>query len=419
VTQLVYHRPKLAAYQERAIFDPARYSVIEATTKAGKTVACIVWLTEKAMGGKEGQAFWWVAPVYKQARIAFDRLKRSLRETGIRGLFVANESELTITLANGAVLWFKSAEKPDNLYAEDVYAVVLDEFTRMREEAWYAIRSVITATRGQVRFIGNVKGRRNWGYRLARKAEAGEQDMAYHCITAADAVAAGILEQEEIDGAERELPHAVFRELYFAEASDDGSNPFGMEAIHACIAPLASTKPARWGWDLAKSVDWTVGIALDKQGRACRFERFQADWDTTTRRICELTGKTPARVDSTGVGDPIVELLQRQLGPNVEGYKFTLQSKQQLMEALAVAIQQRRISFPEGPIVAELEAFEYEYTRQGVRYTAPEGMHDDCVTALGLANGGAEPAREWGTLAGAGDVERDRADVPIFGRIPQ
>jgi hypothetical protein len=33
----------------------------------------------------------------------------------------------------------------------------------------------------------------------------------------------------------------------------------------------------------------------------------------------------------------------------------------------------------------ELETFEYEYTRTGVRYSAPEGLHDDCVCALALA----------------------------------
>jgi hypothetical protein len=55
------------------------------------------------------------------------------------------------------------------------------------------------------------------------------------------------------------------------------------------------------------------------------------------------------------------------------------------MEGLAVAIQQREITFPEGPITNELNAFEYEYTRTGVRYSAPEGMHDDCVMALALA----------------------------------
>ena len=56
-----------------------------------------------------------------------------------------------------------------------------------------------------------------------------------------------------------------------------------------------------------------------------------------------------------------------------------------LMEGLAVAIQQNEIHYPDGVIVSELESFEFEYTRTGVRYTAPEGMHDDCVMGLALA----------------------------------
>jgi hypothetical protein len=61
------------------------------------------------------------------------------------------------------------------------------------------------------------------------------------------------------------------------------------------------------------------------------------------------------------------------------------------MEGLAVAIQSRGVLFPEGVdpyprvIRSELEAFMYEYTRTGVRYTAPEGNHDDCVDSLALA----------------------------------
>jgi hypothetical protein len=67
------------------------------------------------------------------------------------------------------------------------------------------------------------------------------------------------------------------------------------------------------------------------------------------------------------------------------GLKFTSQSKRQLMEGLAVALQQQRIRYPDGPIVRELETFGYEYTRIGVWYCAPEGLHDDCVCALALA----------------------------------
>ena len=55
------------------------------------------------------------------------------------------------------------------------------------------------------------------------------------------------------------------------------------------------------------------------------------------------------------------------------------------MEGLAMAIQQRKITFPTGLIVEELKNFEYEFTRTGVKYSAPDGLHDDCVMALAMA----------------------------------
>jgi len=313
-----------------------------------------------------------------------DTIVVSVKEAIPRAVYEANESHMRILLANGAVVWFKSAERPDNLYGEDVYAAVLDEATRMREEAWHAIRTTLTATRGPVRIIGNVKGRKNWAYRLARRAEAGEPDWGYSKITAADAVAAGVLDAAEIAGARRDLPEAVFRELYLAEASDDEGNPFGLAHIRACFAPQTDSIPVVYGWDLARSVDWTVGVGLSQGGDVCRFSRWQSPWEETHRRILDETGSTPALVDCTGIGDAPFERLQRA-APNFQGYVFTQASKQRLMEALAVAIQHREVRFPEGPITAELESFDYEYTRTGVRYTAPQGMHDDCVVALALA----------------------------------
>lgn len=382
VTKVEYHRPRLTDYQMDALFCSERYAICEATTKSGKTVGCMAWLTEQAwLHGGPGHNFWWVAPIFAQAKIPFRRIKRNMSQ----GSYVANESELTLTLLNDSVLWFKGADKPDSLYGEDVYAAVIDEASRCKEEAWHALRTTLTATKGPVRIIGNVKGRKNWAYRMARRAEAGEKDMHYAKITAYDAVAAGILSADEVEDAKRQLPGAVFRELYLAEPSDDEGNPFGIAAIQACTAPLSDDEPDVWGWDLAKSQDWTVGIALDKDGQVCRFERWQGPWEMTIMRIKELTARKPALVDSTGVGDPILEALQKDGGSNFEGYKFTATTKQQLMEGLAVAIQRRETAFPAGPVTSELESFEYVYSRTGVHYSAPEGLHDDCVCALALA----------------------------------
>jgi len=91
-------------------------------------------------------------------------------------------------------------------------------------------------------------------------------------------------------------------------------------------------------------------------------------------------------IDSTGVGDPIVEEIQSGRS-NVEGLKLSASSKQQLMEGLALAIQNQEIIIHPNmtTLIDELEAFEFVYTRTGVKYSAPEGMHDDCVCALALA----------------------------------
>jgi len=375
-----YTRPHMYPKQKAAIFCKERYSIIEASTKSGKTVGCMVWLAEQAIKGGVNKNYWWVAPVYSQAEIAFRRLKAGLGNNN----YLANGSNLTVTLANGSTIWFKGGDKPDSLYGEDVYAAVIDEATRCKEEVWHAIRSTITATQAPIRIIGNVKGRKNWAYQLARKAESGVKGWKYSKITAADAIDGKVLQANEVEEAKRDLPDNVFRELYMAEPSDDEGNPFGIEAIYKCIGKLSDKAPVVWGWDLAKSVDYTWGIALDEDGNVCKSIRWQMDYKETLHRIKDLTGQVPALVDSTGVGDAIIEFLA-EAGNNYVGFKFTSASKQQIMERLAVVIQQQEITIPDGLLASELLSFEYVYTRTGVQYSAPNGQHDDGVCALALA----------------------------------
>lgn len=393
-------RPELYDKQFEAFYCPERYAVTEASTKAGKTVAAMAWIIEQCMMAKAGQNFWWIAPGYNQSDIAFRRLKQGLTP----GSFTALESPTPrLLVSSGAMLWFKSGDNSDALYGEDVYAAVIDEASRVKEDCWYAIRSTLTATNGPIRLIGNVKGRKNWFYGLARKAEAemleqpdaSKRRMHYSKITALDAIAAGVITQEEVDDARETLPDSVFRELYLAEPADDAGNPFGPEHIRACTVDELAPGPAvAFGVDLAKSQDWFVVIGLNEQGGVCVFERWQRiPWGVSIEKTRALVGEdAKALVDSTGVGDPVVEQLQAGQG-NFEGYHFTSSSKQKLMEGLAVSLQRREITFPKGFIRQELDNFEYEFTRTGVRYQAMEGMHDDCVCALALAR------QAWATTA--------------------
>lgn len=380
--EIVIERPKLTQYQKDILYCPERFTVTEASTKVGKTFSHLWWLFEEAHNvAKNGANYWWIAPVYSQAKIAFTRLRRVVSDTGI---YRINESELFIECPNGATIWFKSAEKPDNLYGEDVYAAVFDEFTRAREEAWIALRSTLTATKGKCKFIGNVRGKGNWGYRLGVKAKGGEPGYKHFKLTAYDAVNAGILTLEEVEQAKRDLPESAFRQLYLGEALDDLANPFGIEFIHKAVRGKTNNPVVSFGIDLAKSVDWTVVTGIDEFGQIAFFERWQSDWEQTKRRIINIIGQKPTAIDSTGVGDPIVEDIQKSCY-NVEAYHFTSKSKQQLMEGLAASIQKGELYItPE--MVDEFESFEFQYTARGVLYSAPDGMHDDIVCSVALAN---------------------------------
>jgi hypothetical protein len=403
-----FHRLPLYPKQEAIIDDLARFTITEATTKAGKTMSHLEWLLQEAATANSGE-FWWCATVGDVADIAFRRAKQRLNgylETGGQLVrvsdpvpFRVNESRRIIRLG-GATVWFKSADVPDSMFGEDVRAAVGDEITRWKPAAYQALYTTLTATGGRAKFIGNVKGKRNFAYHLARKAEAGEKGWSYYKLTASDAVAAGIIDDEVVSQAQRDLPPEVFRELYLAEASDDGSNPFGLAAIEACIIPQLSTRPAAaTGIDVARKVDWMVEVDLDGDGSLCYFDRYQIPWTQALQKIASRLENSshPVSIDATGVGDVPTDILQSgvniQAGnetrtvklPNLQGFIFTQSSKQRLLEQLAAAIQAGQVRFTEGVLAQELRDFEYEHTRTGVRYSAPPGLHDDCVCALALA----------------------------------
>lgn len=376
-----------ALYAETAPDVFARYAFCEASTKSGKSAGCLIWQGHQVL---ERQGIhWWVAPVYAQAKIMFKRARKLF--PGL--ISKTNESEMSLEFINGSIWYFKSGEKPDNLYGEDLESAIIDEASRMREESWVAIRSTLTATRGPVRVIGNTKGRGNWFYKYCQIAKAnmemGDTNWHYSKLTAYDAVAGGVLDLEEVEDAKKMLPDHVFRELYLAEVNEDGSNPFGITHIRSCVVHEYSTLPvAAWGWDLAKDNDWTVGIGLDRYGRIVKMIRFQKrPWPDVTRAILrELNA--PAWIDGTGVGSAVYDgVMEADPEHHVEKFVFTPKSKQELMEDLAYAIQAQELGFLEDVVKNELESFEYHYTRTGVRYGTPEGynMHDDCVCALALA----------------------------------
>lgn len=208
----------LADYQKKILDSPKRFTVTEASTKSGKTFSHIYWQAKQvhADWNKSGYNHWWVAPVNSQAQLAYKRAKRKFQHIPGYQFFDSKGNEKMITTA-GVEWHFKTAKDSNNLYGEDVYSVVFDEFTRAKQDAWFALRSTVTATKAKVKFIGNFRGIANWGHQLSLKAKDPDSEYDYFRINAWDAVDAGILDREEVLQAQKDLPENVFKELYLAE----------------------------------------------------------------------------------------------------------------------------------------------------------------------------------------------------------
>jgi hypothetical protein len=225
-------RPKLTGYQKEILYNDFRFTVTEASTKVGKTFSHLYWIFERAHEpwNEIGYEHWWVAPQYSQANIAFKRLRRKIMKYG--NYYSVNLSSLSITCPNGSIITFKSADKPDGLFGEDVHSIVFDEAPRAKEDSFFALRSTITATRGKMKLIGNFGGNANWMHKLKKKSFSDSNIYGYFRVTAWDAVEAGILEREEIEQAQRDLPPKIFQALYMAEETESENMLLTFESIN-------------------------------------------------------------------------------------------------------------------------------------------------------------------------------------------
>ena len=146
------------------------------------------------------------------------------------------------------------------------------------------------------------------------------------------------------------------------------------------------------GLDLAKHVDFTVAYVIDTKRKAivARTRIQGIGYVEVANKVTEMYQKYHARrvrLDSTGVGAPIADML-RANNVRVVEYTFTNKSKGELVSTLAREIEHKRVSFPQEDkqLLRELRAFGRSVSKAGnVMYSAPVNSHDDCVVACALA----------------------------------
>ncbi len=370
-------RPKPHAAQIQVLNEAKRFNVLNCGRRWGKSYLATRLMINCAM--KENAPVGYFTPTYKLLEGTFKELYSRLHP-----IIKRKHDNQIIELLTGGSIEFWTLDNPLAGRSRKYKLAIVDEaaYAKNLWQLWTeSIRPTLTDMRGDGWMLSTPKGINDF-YKLYAKGQADNDWASFKMPTSTNP----FIDKDEIEAARKDLPDIAFNQEYLAEFNDNTANPFGLEHIRKQIQnkPYA-TNVHFYGVDLAKSSDYTCIVGLHQNGSIAYFERFQKDWSSTTAILKMLIGTTPALIDSTGVGDPIVEELVK-ICPNAEGFKFTSESKQQIMLELATSVQKREVSILSGVMQEEMESFEYTYSARGVRYSAPDGMHDDTVCALALAN---------------------------------
>lgn len=207
---------EITQHQLEIINDPARFKVIVAGRRWGKThLSLFDLLINKKDGAWKipNAKNWFVAPTYRQAKnIAWQILKDIVYEYP-KLIKKKNESELSIEFVNNSIIELKGADNEDSLRGVGLNKVNPDEFAFMKKEAWTEVlRPALTDKKGSAMFIGTPDGF-NYFYDLYTKGLSGEDGFKSWFYKSVDSP---FIDPVEIENARNELDERTFRQEYEA-----------------------------------------------------------------------------------------------------------------------------------------------------------------------------------------------------------
>ena len=419
--------------QQLVLEDTHRFMTLVCGRRWGKDhMACIKILSHSLshVSPRGGKIYAWLNPVYNpQGKESF-RVMRTFAESGGLIQKCIETPPMEIRFINGDKVVFFSADQPDNLRGGQYDGVIINEAGLISdlEDLWAGpVAAMLLDRAGWAWLQGTPKGKgplhKFFLRGLTPKLDNGKPNpwKSFRFPTKTNP----FIPSEELERLKDELPEDMFQQEFLAEFLDSGGAVFrGLDKMRknseqTSLIPQADM--CRVGVDLAKHTDFTTLIALDPASNVIGFDRFNnLDWGIVTTRIERFCSRYRGTVvlDASGVGDPIYDNLATR-GLAIRPVKFTNEKKTQMVQNLMLLIEEgvMRIPWPStasgtdndtGHIWRELEAYSYAITATGrIRYEAPKGFHDDCVTALFLAASEIAPQMSGHELFGRLEATRE------------
>lgn len=378
------HRPH--AGQQQMLEEAKRFNVGSCGRRYGKTDLIKKILIDVTLRGKPAGYF---APAYKFVLEVWRELVNTLAPL----ISARNFSDKRIELITGGVIEMWTLDNPDAGRSRKYAVAVIDEaglVPNLRTIFQEAIRPTLMDMGGSAWFLGTPKGHNDF-YHLYELAATRDDWARWQRPTHDNP----FIDRAELDAAQSDMTEARYRQEILAEFLEDGAGVFRYVRRAATVTALTLAqlreRKASYaiGVDLGKIQDYTVFAVIDiDTGDVVHLQRMQGDYTVQLDRLKELADAcSPLTIlIETNTGQMFIEQTRRMRMP-VVGFTTTAATKQPLIERLALAFEHETIHIPNDDIlISELMAYESERLPSGiVRYSAPDGQHDDTVIAVALA----------------------------------
>lgn len=330
----------------------------------------------------------WFAPTYRMMLDTFKDMVNLLRPITTR----TNASDHRIETVGGGVLDFWSLDG-ETVRGRRYKRAIVNEAAMVPDllRKWNeAIRPTLADFAGDAWFLSTPRGRDGF-WTLFQMGKGDKADWrAWQYPTSANPH----INPAEVAAMRDSMPERAYMQEIEAQFVEDAGLVF--RRVRDCATAQRQERAQEghsyiFGVDWGKTNDYTVISVLDEKSRELVYmDRFnQIDYAVQRGRLRALYDRfNPSYIiaESNSIGEPIIEQLRRD-GMRVRPFNTTNATKTEAIEALALAFERGDIRIiPDETLINELQAYELERLPSGaVRYSAPDGLHDDCVMSLAIA----------------------------------
>jgi len=388
-------------WQEELSKSDVRFKVVVAGRRSGKSF----YVTRDPKDGVVAdlllpkQSVWVVAPNYDLTQkiwVPIIQLVRFKFPDIVRRIWDTKGSYRLDTILD-TTLEAKSAEDPERLVGSGLTKVIIDEAGLIKKKTWYeSLRPTLIGTKetavGRAIFIGTPKGKNHF-YDLYLDGQNPDKPewKSWHFTSYENEH----LDKKELDKLTQDMPEYEYRQEIMAEFEETAEQLFRnikKNIQGELIQEAQRNQFYSMGMDLGRKGAYSVISIINKRtGHLDYFDRFRKiSWELQIQRTkyaIEKFRPYPITIDATGVGDPVVEELERAIKKKVSAFVFGEITKKQLIDKLAIWLEKGLVTYPYIPqLLLELERYGREIMESGkVKYKSIGSVTSDCVMALALA----------------------------------